>query len=150
MSYITQQDLEDELGTDLLVQLTDDLQSGEIGEKVVNSAISYAVGTFDSYARTRYTIPVPITEKVKMTCLDLAIYKLRKRRATTVEDGVYMAAKHAHDQAMKFLQDLQAGRAALDVPTVEETVEKPKSPDEVLRASSKSPGIFSDDNLKGY
>lgn len=149
MSYITQQDLEDELGEAKLIQLTDDEGAGEVGESRVNKAISYAVGTFDSYARNRYTIPVPITEKVKACCLDLAVFHLFKSRATDTE-GVYDVKKDAHATALAFLKDVAAGRAALDVPSAEETVENPASPDEVLRGSEKSAVVFSDDKLTGY
>lgn len=149
MSYITQQDLEDELGLDKLIQLTDDADTGEVGEQRVGKAISYAQGTFDAYARTRYTIPVPVTEKVKATCLDLAVFHLMKSRST-VDEGVYKIRKDAHDAAMKFLQDVQTGRAALDVPSAEETEEKPASPDSVLRGSAASPEVFSKENLGGY
>jgi phage gp36-like protein len=149
LAYITQQDLEDELGEDKLVQLTDDARNGEIGQQRVNKAISYAVGTFDSYARTRYQIPVPITERVKATCLDLAIFHLYKSRAST-DEGVYKIAKHSHDAALKFLGDIQSGKAALDVPSAEETAVNPKNPDEVLRGSSATSSAFSDDKLSGY
>ena len=147
--YITQQDLEDELGSTKLVQLTDEEATGEVGEKRVERAIGYAVGTFESYARTRYTLPVPMTEKVKATCLDLAVFHLYKSRATQTE-GVYTVKKQAHDAAIKFLQDIQSGKAGLDVPAIEETVETPASPDQVLRGSSKSKVVFSDDKLSGY
>ncbi len=149
MSYITQQDLLDELGEDKLIQLTDDEGIGEVGESRINKAISYAVGTVDSYSRTRYTLPVPVTEKVKAVCLDLAVFHLYKSRATDTE-GSYKVKKEAHDAAMKFLQDVAAGKAALDVPSLEETETNPASPDEVLRGSEKSTVVFSDDKLTGY
>lgn len=149
MSYITQQDLEDELGEAKLIQLTDDTGSGEIGEDRVGKAISYAVGLFDSYARSRYTIPVPVTQMVKAVCLDLAVFHLFKSRASTTE-GTYEVKREAHDDAIKLLKDVAAGRAALDVPSVEETVEKPASPDEILRGSSVSNVVFDDKKLSGY
>lgn len=150
MSYITQQDLEDELGLKKLIQLTDDDNIGEVGVKRVNKAISFAVGTFDSYARSRYTIPVPITEKVKATCLDLAIFHLMKSRTTVTDDGPYKVRLDASNAALKFLQDIQAGKAALDVPSVEETETNPASPDRVLRGSEESPEVFNDTNLSSY
>ena len=147
--YITQQDLEDELGIDKLVQFTDDEGTGQVGTAKVNRAISYAVGTFDSYARTRYTLPVPVTEKVKATCVDLAVFHLMKGRAT-IDDGVYKVRKDAHDQALSFLKDVASGKAGLDVPTAEETVETPASPDEVLRGSSASTEVFSSEKLSRF
>ncbi len=147
MSYITQQDLEDELGSEKLVQLTDNKRTGEVDETVVAKAISWAVGTFDAYARTRYTIPVPVTEKVKSVCLDLAVYKLKRGRATTSE-AIDNLRKSLHDPAIKFLEALQSGKAALDVPTAEETAANPTNPDRVLKGSSRP--VFSDKRLDNY
>lgn len=155
MSYIDTDDLIDELGEAKLLELTDDEGTADLNDehvqKRIGRAISYAVGTFDSYARTRYQVPVPITEKVKSTCVDLAVFHLFKSRATNASrEGVYGVKKDAHDMAVKFLADLQAGKAALDVPSAEETVTNPASPDEVLRGSSASPVVFSDEKLRGY
>jgi phage gp36-like protein len=151
MSYITQKDLEDELGEDKLIELTDDKGLGVVGVDRVGKAIGYAVGTFDSYARQRYAVPVPVTEKVKSVCLDLAVFHLYKSRATNAtKEGVYGVKKDAHDLAMKFLEAVGAGKAALDVPAAEETVSNPSTGDEVLRGSSASRVVFSDDKLTGY
>lgn len=150
MSYITLDDLKGEFGEEKLIQLTDDNDTGEIGEDRINKAISYAVGLFDSYARTRYTIPVPVTPLVTSLCLDLAIFHLWKSRATDADDGQYKIRLNAHDSALKRLSDIQSGKAALDVPTVEETITTPASPDRVLRGSDASPSIFNDDNLSSY
>lgn len=150
MSYISLEDLKDELGELKLIQLTaTDEAPDEIGQKRVEKAISYAVGTFDSYARTRYTLPVPVTEKVKSTCLDLAVYYLVKGRAS-IDEGEYKIKASNNQMALKFLGDLRDGKAALDVPTAEETKTNPASPDDVLKGSDISPSVFSDDNLKGY
>jgi phage gp36-like protein len=155
MSYITIEDLKDELGEAKLLELTDDEGTADLNDdhvqKRIGRAVSYAVGTFDSYARTRYQVPVPVTEKVRSTCVDLAVFHLFKSRATNAtKESQYGVKKDAHDLAIRFLSDIQAGKAALDVPSAEETVTNPASPDEVLRASSQSTVVFSDDKLKGY
>ena len=155
MSYISLEDLKDELGAEKLLELADDSGDGSLEDEAVvkriGKAIGYAVGTFDSYARQRYAVPVPVTEKVKATCLDLSVFHLYKSRATNAtREGVYAVKKDAHDQAMKFLEAIGAGKAALDVPTAEETVINPASPDEVLRGSSQSNVVFSDKKLSGY
>lgn len=147
MSYLTQADLEDELGIERLIQLTDDEGAGLLNEKRVSKAIGYAVGTFDSYARTRYALPVPVTPKVQAVCLDLAVFHLFKSRAKDTE-GEYKVRKDAHDAAVKFLTDVQQGKAALDVPAAEETTTNPASPDRVLKGNT-SP-VFTDDKLSGF
>src|SRR5829696_4030034 len=104
MAYITQQDLIDELGLQKLIELTtDDLDATEPDAAVVNRAIEYAVGTFESYARTRYTLPVPSTPTVKSRCVDLAVYHLFRKRATDA-DGVFKVKKTAYDEAITFLK----------------------------------------------
>lgn len=151
MSYITQADLENELGLDKLIEMTDDDGSGEIGVGRVQKAISYAVGTFDSFARTRYSIPVQLTEQVKAVCLDLAVFHLYKARATDASrEGRYGVVKDAHDIQLRWLEKLSMGKVALDVPTIEETAIAPSSPDEVLRASSLKAAVFDDKNLGSY
>jgi phage gp36-like protein len=152
--YITKQDLIDELGEEKLLELADPSASFELDDPKVdakiNRVLSFAVGTFDSYARTRYTLPVPATEKVRATCVDLAVFKLFEGRATIADDGVYQVRKNSHDAALKFLKDVASGMAALDVPAAEETAANPATPDRVLRASDVKPGVFSDENLRGY
>lgn len=147
MAYITQQDLEEELGRDKLVQLTDDESTGEVNAKAVERAIAFAEGTFESYARTRYTLPVPVTAKVKGICVDLAVYRLKRNRAST-PDATKNLKESLHDPSIKYLEALQSGRAALDIPAVEETATSPANPDRVLKGSSKQ--VFTDDKLSTY
>jgi len=146
MAYIETQDLLDELGEDTLVKLTDDEGTGEVSETRVLKAIEFAAGTFDSYARSRYSIPVPVTPVVKTVNLDLAIFHLYKRSHVT--GGIYEVKEKAYNEALKTLKDISSGRAALDVPTAEETIEKPATSDRILTNASKTK--FSDDALKGF
>lgn len=150
MSYISKQDLIDAIGEAKLVQYTAEVGATEVDDAKVDRAISYAVGTFDSYARTRYTLPVPTTEKVKSTCVDLALYKLVQHKQTSAQGGRFEAYKDAHGAAIKFLSDVSMGKAALDVPAAEETATSPGSPDRVLKGSDVKKPVFNDDALKGY
>jgi phage gp36-like protein len=148
MAYITQADLEEGIGgLAKLIQHTDDEGLNAVNVAVVNKAIAYAQGIFESHVRTRYTLPVPITEMVKGVCVDLAVFKLRMRRP--VEGDAYDAAKLAHDNAIKLLEKIGTGKAALDVPAAEETKTSPRSADEVLSGPSR-PSPFSDDKLRNF
>lgn len=147
-TYINQADIETRIEHSKLVQLTDDVRTGNVNVDVVNAIIAEAEGTFDSYARTRYTLPVPVTQKVKSTCLDIAVFTLRGRRATT-KDGIFEVAEKAYDKAIKFLEALSTGKAALDVPAAEETKTNPASPDQVLSGPS-TPSTFSKKHLRGF
>jgi len=149
MSYITRADLVKAVGGEQqLVKLTAESSgSGVVDEDRVTQAIDDAVGTFEAYARTRYTLPVPLTAKVKSTCLKIAVFNLFEGRATS-DAGVYKVKEGAYKNAIRFLQDVQKGQAALDVPASEETATNPTSADKVLKGSSRS--VFTDDNLRGY
>lgn len=148
MGYITLNDIRSRIDPAKLIQLTDDNKTGAVDTNVVNDIIADAEGTLESYLRTRYTLPVPVTQKVKSICLDIAVFKLFERRATSKE-GIYEVKEKAHDKAIKFLEAVQAGKAALDVPAAEETRVNPGSADEVLKGSSR-PSPFSDEKLRGY
>ncbi|HEV7701070.1 MAG TPA: DUF1320 domain-containing protein [Pyrinomonadaceae bacterium] len=147
MPYVETQDLIDELGQSTLIQLTDDAGTDEINDARISKAIEFARGTFDSYARSRYSLPVPTTPMVKAINLDLAVFHLYKSRSTVHNEGIYPIRKNAADDAMKLLRDIQAGKAALDVPAAEETAALPATSDKVLTNASNSK--FTDDRLRG-
>lgn len=147
MTYITQQHLEQELGSDKLLQLTDPNKTGEVDATLVGQAIAYAVGIFESYARTRYKLPVPATQMLISICLDLAIYKLELRRATTQEKRKSLQ-EALYDPSIRLLKDIQGGKAALDVPAEEETASTPASPDKILSGTGRSQ--FGEDKIGGY
>jgi phage gp36-like protein len=153
--YIDQASVESRIDRAKLLQLTDDARAGlEAGDlpaaakTVVNDIIADAEGTVESYLRTRYTLPVPVTPKVKSLCLDIAVFKLLGRRATS-KVGVYELREKDHDKAIKFLEALSKGQAALDVPAAEETKINPASGDEVLSGPSR-PATFSDKKMEGF
>ena len=147
MVYLELQDLLDELGENTLVQLTDDEQTGEVSEARVLKAIESAKGIFDAYARSRYSIPVPVTPMVKTLNLDLAVFHLYKSR-TSIAEGIYTVRENAYKAALTMLKDIQAGKAALDVPAAEETKENPTNPDKILTNAARSK--FSDDKLESF
>jgi phage gp36-like protein len=147
VTYITLEDLSKKLGEYNLVQLTDNSNSGEIDEDVVNDAIKYAQGVFDGYVRLRYELPVPTTPLVRSLNISIAIFNLIENRAS-LDEGTYKIRENAYKNAIGILKNIGEGKAALDVPAVEETVENPKSSDVILTNAAKSK--FSDDRLKSF
>lgn len=147
MAYIELQDLLDELGEQKLVQLTDNEDTDEINRARVDKAIEYARGVFDSYARARYSIPVPATPMVKSINLDLAVFHLFKSLAT-IDEGVYKIRKNTNDAAIQLLNAINQGKAALDVPAIEETKANPATSDKIL--TNKSNVKFTDSKLSGF
>lgn len=148
MAYIELQDLIDELGEAKLIELTDDVGDGEIGEAAAVNAIEDAIGEFESYARVRYTLPVLTTYRVKSACLKIAVYRLFSRRATFADEGILKVKQAAYNETVGFLKDLAAGRAALDVPAAQETLATPATSDEVLTNAGRSK--FTDSRLKAF
>jgi phage gp36-like protein len=148
MAYIELQDLEDELGETKLIQLsTDDPQADEPDEARINKAIEFAQGTFESYIRSRYSLPVPSTAMVKAINLDLAVFQLFKSR-TSVAEGTYTVRENAYKASLQLLKDIAAGKAALDVPAAEETIDNPATSDKILTNASKSK--FNDKTLSSF
>jgi phage gp36-like protein len=148
VAYLDLQDFISALGEDVLIQLTDHEDLGEVNEAVVNLAIESASGVFNSYIRGRgYALPVPATSMVKSANLDIAIYNLYKSR-TSIPEGVYTVRLDAYKQTMKLLLDISNGKASLDVEAIAETIENPQMTDKILTNAAKS--RFNDNALKGY
>jgi len=150
MSYISQQDLQSAVGLDKLIQLTDEDNTGQVNTDRVQQAIDAGCGLFDAYARTRYTIPVPVTPMVRSLCIDLALFELIKGRATYADEGIYKVRKDAYDAALKTLRSIHSGEAALDVPMLSETESNPGASNPVAAASSVKTPFFTDDKLSSY
>lgn len=146
MSYINKDDLFDELGEQTLIQLTDNDESGEIDDAKIAKAISHAQGVCDAYLRTRYALPVPATPMVKTINIDIAIFHLYKR--AEFDEGVYKVRKNANDDGIKLLTAINQGKAGLDVPANEETIETPATTDRIL--TNKSNAVFTDGKLSNY
>jgi phage gp36-like protein len=146
-AYINKQDILRRIDGKKLVQLTDDAGTGQVDDAVVNEAIAEAEGAIESRLRKRYTLPVPVTAQVKGLCLGIVVYLLFARRATT-KDGILEVKKQGYDNAIKEVEAIGAGKAALDVPAAEETATNPASTDDVLRGSSNP--VFTDDKMRNF
>ena len=147
MSYITLQDLQDELGESDLAKLSGDPDGETVNEARIQGVIENAQGVFEGYIRGRYSLPVPTTPLVKQLNKKIAIYELYERWAS-IDEGIYKIRRNAYQDAITQLKDIQAGRAALDVPAAEETATNPATSDKILTNASKAK--FTDDKLSGF
>jgi phage gp36-like protein len=147
VTYISKEDLLVELGERELVQLTNDSDTDEVVDAVVHAAIAYAEGVFESYVRTRYSLPVPATQLVKSSCVNLAVYQLYRKRAT-FKEGKFEVRETAYKETIALLRDLQAGKAALDVPAAEETVTNPGNSDKILTNADRNK--YTDSKLRNF
>ena len=114
MAYVTNADIEERLGSQAYVQLTDDDADGVADVGVVDEARLAAEGEVNSYLARRYQVPIDLSVHTELAdllasiTLDLAEYRLRSRRPPVSQDAV-----RSHGQAIKWLRDVAEGRVDL-------------------------------------
>jgi phage gp36-like protein len=124
MSYATNADIEERLGTATYIELTDDTNSGVADEDKVTEARTAAEAEIDSYLGRRYAVPTDISGQpslaaiLKKLTLDLAEYRLRARRLPVAED-----VRLLRDAAVLWLSRLAKGEV-----TLPSTTELPLNP----------------------
>src|SRR5688572_12127218 len=113
MSYILQSDLESGgLSTSQLIQLTDDLKTGEVDTDKVTKAIEDAEGEVNGYLGKRYAVPIapPVPNLVQKLSTDIAIWNVYRRRQRAPEN-----VRQAYEDAIKTLLLIADGTIVLDV-----------------------------------
>jgi len=114
MSYASNADLEERLGSSVYVQLTDDAGTGSADEDKVAEALGGAEGEVNSYLGRRVAVPVEtggdpqLSAVLKSITLDLAEYRLHGRRPPVPAD-----VRHKYESAVKWLQRVASGAAVL-------------------------------------
>jgi phage gp36-like protein len=94
MSYVTNADVEAWLGTQTVVELTDDAGAGVIDAAKLDEAKLGAEGEANSYLATRYQVPVDVASEpdvqavLRSFILDLVSYRLHGRRPPVPADIV--------------------------------------------------------------
>jgi|GEM_PF-334312 len=122
--YITNADIEERLGSQAYVQLTDDDGDGIANVGVVNEARHGAMGEVNSYLAQRYDVPIKLSTHtelaglLKSVCLDLVEYSLRSRRPPVPD----ITAKR-REQAVHWLKGVANGSIHLpsDTPIASNT-----------------------------
>jgi phage gp36-like protein len=111
MSYSALSDITDDLDEEILIQLTDDEDTGAVNESRVTAAIAKADAEIDSYLSKRYTLPLSSTpEVIKKLSVDIAIWNLYSRRNKMEE-----VRKARYDAAVKLLVAMSKGDATLGI-----------------------------------
>jgi phage gp36-like protein len=114
MNYITNNDIEDRIGTSAYVQLTDDAGTGSADVGRVDEARLGAEGEVDSYLARRYRVPIDLVTYAELggllrsVTLDLASYRLYSRRPPIPADVVDRRAA-----AVGWLRAVAEGRVEL-------------------------------------
>jgi len=141
MPYSTLEDILEQLDEDTLVGLSDDQDTGQIDESVVNRAISDADAEIDSYCGSRYSVPLsPVPPIIRKISVDIAIYNLFSRRDAPPEER-----RNRYKDAVEFLKQVAMGRASLGQDDPDSTPAPAERP-----IITSSPKIFSRDSLKDW
>lgn len=117
MAYITNADIEERLGSQAYVQLTDDDGDGVADVGVVDEARLGAEGEVNSYLAQRYTVPIDVSVHTELAgllasiTLDLVECRLRSRRPPAPTDAV-----RKRSQAIDWLSGIAKGR--IELPSV--------------------------------
>ena len=119
MAYISNEDIEERLGTQTYVQLTDDDGDAVADVGVVDEARLGAEGEVNSYLARRYRLPIDLAAHPELAdllatiTLDLVEFRLHTRRPP-VSDAV-VQKQH---RALQWLQRIADG--TIDLPSLSE------------------------------
>jgi phage gp36-like protein len=147
MAYITNVDIEERVGSDAYVQLTDDDGDGVADVGVVDEARLAAEGEVNSYLARRYQVPIDVTTHMDLAdilasfTLDLAEHRLRARRPPVPQD---IQDKRA--QAVEWLSRIADG--ALELPSAAPVARNPTCG--TLGATTGEARLLSRDELSGH
>ena len=138
MAYTTIADIRKRITETKLTQLTDYKGLGSTDTDVVTAALNSASAIIDSYAGTRFSLPLTVSDQVKDLEVTIAIYKLHEGRQMVPEQ-----VRQSYDDAIAFLKDVSAGRASLDQATKAQS----GGGEVVTRDHATSPYKFGDENI---
>src|SRR5574344_775307 len=113
MTYCNSNDIEIQIGTNSLVQLTNDDSSQQtVDNVVVEEALIYSSTLIDGYLRGRYSLPLNTQfPLLRIVAMDLCTYRLYSRRLVT---EMPEAVLNAYKNAIKTLENLQKGVITLE------------------------------------
>lgn len=135
MAYSTQSDILNQMDEVILIQLTDDSDSGSVDPGVVNRAITDADEEISSALAVKYSLPLATTPPLaRKMSVDLAICNLYARRLDTIPEE----RKDRCEEARTMLDKLARGDRKLEIP------EPAVDPDYGVEVSTvKSDRVFS-------
>jgi phage gp36-like protein len=142
MPYATQADLLSRVTIQELTQLTDDAHTGQVGQVVLNLALTEASGKIEGYCRARYQTPLQQSAEVTALCRDITVYLLYSRRPQKMTDSVETRYK----DAIKLLESISSGKVQLDQPVGA----APQTPTGSAVQPTRARQTFSERNLEGF
>ena len=146
--YCAVEDIETQLSTPTLIQLSSDDGQDEIDRTVVDEAILYSSTLIDGYLRGRYTLPLnthfPL---LRILCIDLSIYRLYSRR---MFNEMPQVIADAYKNAIASLRDIQKGVISLQAESEETQETASFNPDEYRTNKDESDRLFGKQKLSEY
>ena len=144
--YCAVEDIETQLSTPTLIQLSSDDGQDEIDRTVVDEAILYSSTLIDGYLRGRYTLPLnthfPL---LRILCIDLSTYRLYSRRLFNEMPEVI-----ANAYKIATLRDIQKGIISLQAESEETQETASFNPDEYRTNKDESDRLFGNRKLSEY
>lgn len=118
MAYCTLADLLEQIASEDLVGLTDDMGLGAVSSAVVDRAIADADATIDAWLQARYTVPFTVVPPIiRKASVDMAIVSLYSRRGIDPPE-IRLAMER---EARRFIEKAAAGAVSLGVSTTKST-----------------------------
>lgn len=115
MVYADIQDIQKYIDPAVLIQLTDDENTGQLNTIPIDEALLYSQTLIDGYLRGRYTLPLASIPKIiTYLTIDLAVYRLYSRRLIT---EIPEPISEKYKVAIKQLEQIQKGIVSLGVET---------------------------------
>lgn len=107
MAYCTQTDLENRIGSQALIDLTDDTGTGSVDTTKLAEVITAACAFIDGYLRRRYAVPLTgtIPALIEELACAITIYNLYNRRQGMF--GIPDEVKEQYDRAIARLIEIR-------------------------------------------
>lgn len=110
MGYTSLSEIQNAIDADVLQQLTDDDDTGNTNDGIVQAAIDEASEEINLYLRERYALPFEETPKIiRQLCNTITVYYLYLRRHDVPEKN-----EQAYKNAIKILDKLSTGKVSLN------------------------------------
>lgn len=110
--YCSIKNIETQVSTQTLIQLTSDDNQNSIDRIVAEESIIYASTVIDGYLRGRYHLPLNTRfPLLKVIAIDIAIFRLYSRRMRTEIPEVI---SENYKNAINLLKDIQKGLLSLE------------------------------------
>jgi len=142
MPYSTLTDLKKLIPETVIIQLTDDENTGSVNQERVDEAIASADAEIDSYCGGRYTVPfTTVPDIVRKISVDIAIYNLYSRKVEEIPET--RSDRYKND--IRQLGDIATGKI-----TIGETDATVPESGGVQTNTTADDRIFTKDSMSGF